>query len=113
MQCTNKRVGKDNKPVVIRFGRNSQSLFPTKPALQDNPYSMVNFMSSQGNQTHAEPFYGQKAKLVVAIDFGTTYSGYAIVHIGDSSNIVECKYLWPDQPARYPKNITALIYKCD
>ncbi|RUS33328.1 hypothetical protein BC938DRAFT_472110 [Jimgerdemannia flammicorona] len=82
-------------------------------SLGDNPYSMASFMPSQGSQTHTQPVFGLQARLIVAIDFGTTHSGYGMVHIGDSSNIIESKYSWPDQPAQYPKNLTALRYKCD
>ncbi|GIQ90011.1 hypothetical protein KIPB_012646, partial [Kipferlia bialata] len=49
-------------------------------------------------------------KLYVGVDFGTAYSGYAISHNSDLSN-VEAFYHWADSEVNYCKTITALYYE--
>lgn len=48
-------------------------------------------------------------RFVVAVDFGTTHSGFAFVHKSDPSHI-EAFYDWEKAPAHYSKTLSALLY---
>jgi molecular chaperone DnaK (HSP70) len=50
-------------------------------------------------------------RLVIAIDFGTSRSGYAYCFNGDS--YIYTRKDWPAQPYKYPKTPTHLLYTAD
>ncbi|GIQ87358.1 heat shock protein 70 family protein [Kipferlia bialata] len=52
----------------------------------------------------------QEVKLIVGLDFGTAYSGYAISHKLKPEE-AEGFYNWPGQPEPYAKTLTALYYE--
>lgn len=47
-------------------------------------------------------------RLVIAIDFGTSYSGYAYAFTDDRKIFISTE--WPGAPAPYPKTLTNLLY---
>lgn len=49
------------------------------------------------------------SRFVVAIDFGTSHSGFAYVHKSNPSEI-EALYSWDHAPSPYSKTLTALLY---
>ncbi len=51
-----------------------------------------------------------EARVVVGLDFGTTYSGYAYAHKSDPSEIYTF-YEWPGAHKPYCKTITGIYYK--
>jgi len=50
-------------------------------------------------------------RLVIAIDFGTSRSGYAYAYTDDKRIIGRAE--WPGQPVPYPKTLTHLLYAAD
>ncbi|RUS33171.1 hypothetical protein BC938DRAFT_472784 [Jimgerdemannia flammicorona] len=61
------------------------------------------------SQQRRIPSHGPNTRIIAAIDFGTTHSGFALVHV--SGRIPEANYLWDDQLVPYCKNLTAILYE--
>ncbi|ORZ36938.1 hypothetical protein BCR44DRAFT_1511975 [Catenaria anguillulae PL171] len=49
------------------------------------------------------------SRYIVALDFGTSHSGFAFCRKDDPDHIVTFM-TWPDQPTPYPKTLTAILY---
>ncbi|RUS26335.1 hypothetical protein BC938DRAFT_470902 [Jimgerdemannia flammicorona] len=55
--------------------------------------------------------HGPDTRVIAAIDFGTTHSGFASAHIVEKN--VQAYYLWDDRLVPYSKTLTAILYKYD
>lgn len=51
-------------------------------------------------------------KIIVAVDFGTSYSGFGYIYLANSNRIYK-QDSWQDSPTRYCKNLTQLLYARD
>ncbi|GIQ85285.1 hypothetical protein KIPB_006924 [Kipferlia bialata] len=49
--------------------------------------------------------------IVCGVDFGTTYSGFAMGHRKDKDGKVTGQYDWKGQPVKYCKTLTQLFYE--
>ncbi|RGB28802.1 hypothetical protein C1646_341924 [Rhizophagus diaphanus] len=80
-------------------------------------------IKSKSNQTHSSgysylwnkssgnSFYKNDIRIVVGLDFGTTYSGFSYCHVADSENIVT-NDKWPENFGNLKTN-TVLQYDCE
>ncbi|RUS14379.1 hypothetical protein BC937DRAFT_93917 [Endogone sp. FLAS-F59071] len=71
----------------------------------------MNFTSA--SREPLQRHFGLEARVIAAIDFGTSHSGHAMTHIIEVSPDIKAFYNWPEQPVSYCKNLTAIRYKTE
>ncbi|RUS24240.1 hypothetical protein BC938DRAFT_473898, partial [Jimgerdemannia flammicorona] len=70
--------------------------------------SQLTFATGPSNQGQAGTGLYPETRIVAAIDFGTTHSGFAMAHV-DDRRVTDYRD-WPSQIVQYPKNLTCIRY---
>ncbi|RUP43429.1 hypothetical protein BC936DRAFT_137194 [Jimgerdemannia flammicorona] len=68
------------------------------------------FVTPPSQQDHATELLHPDTRIVAAIDFGTTHSGFAMARVNWPAEGVQIYDRWPHQAGKYPKNLTCIRY---